>query len=303
MRNKSSLFCAFLAQFALVIGLKLKNVSIPQYGWMDAGSMLSCDFDLEEEKLLVLKWYKDGHEFYRYTPTSKQPILTFPIDGVYVDVSKSTLNNLLLKNVTLKTGGTYKCEVSADRPTFKTLSQQSELIVIAPPKSAPEITGIHEVVSVGDSLRGNCTSWRSKPAASLMFYVNGVKAENGDTVEYSPQSDAEGLETSVLGVKFQVEPSHFRNGVMELRCTATIGNGYWVKIKTISDASINAQPSIPGHNRLSTSGVESVQLGQKRGSFTGLIVYGFTFSGLLLLLQQQQQQVLFPHPLIMHLPH
>ena len=48
---------------------------------------LDCEFDLESDKLLVLKWYKDGHEFFRYTPTAKPPIMTFPFDGVYVDVS------------------------------------------------------------------------------------------------------------------------------------------------------------------------------------------------------------------------
>ena len=81
-----------------------------------------------------------------------------------------------------------------------------------------------------------------------------VQADVHDTIEYSPQSDPEGLETSVLGIKFQVEPLHFRGGIMELKCTATIGNGYWVTQKAISDASINAQPSIPGHNHLTSGG-------------------------------------------------
>jgi len=31
---------------------------------------------------------------------------------------------------------------------------------------------------------------------------------------------------------------------------ATIGNGYWVKKMVVAEANINAQPSIPGHNRL-----------------------------------------------------
>lgn len=35
------------------------------------------------------------------------------------------------------------------------------------------ITGVHPLVHVGDRIIGNCTSYRSKPAATLTFYVNG----------------------------------------------------------------------------------------------------------------------------------
>lgn len=80
----------FIAFFtALVIGLKLETVSIPQYGVKDGSVVLGCEFLLESDTLLVLKWYKDGHEFYRYSPQVKPNILTFPVDGVSVDVSFS----------------------------------------------------------------------------------------------------------------------------------------------------------------------------------------------------------------------
>lgn len=77
-----------------------------------------------------------------------------------------------------------------------------------------------------------------------------TQPDNGDLIEYLPISEKDGLETSVLGLRFQVEPKHFRSGILELKCTATIGNGYWVTKKMVSQASINAQPSSPGHNRL-----------------------------------------------------
>jgi hypothetical protein len=65
-------------------------------------------------------------------------------------------------------------------------------------------------------------------------------------IEYLPTSESSGLETSVLGLTFQVDSKHFLEGVLEIKCTATIGNGYWVGRKVISEASINAQPSVPG---------------------------------------------------------
>lgn len=45
----------------------------------------------------------------------------------------------------------------------------------APPKSDPEISGVHDVVSLGDTVNCNCTSFRSKPVAGLMFYINDEK--------------------------------------------------------------------------------------------------------------------------------
>jgi len=75
-------------------------------------------------------------------------------------------------------------------------------------------------------------------------------------IEYIPVPEPDGLETSILGLGFQTEPHHFKKGLLEIKCTATIGVGYWVTNVTVSEASIpvNAQPSIPGHNRLLSSG-------------------------------------------------
>lgn len=42
----------------------------------------------------------------------------------------SDLNRVTLRNITLSTGGTYKCEVSADRPSFRTLSQQGDMFIV-----------------------------------------------------------------------------------------------------------------------------------------------------------------------------
>jgi len=48
---------------------------------------------------------------------------------------------------------------------------------VAPPKSKPRITGLpwSRKVNIGDIVSCNCTSGRSKPAASLMFYINTEK--------------------------------------------------------------------------------------------------------------------------------
>ena len=39
----------------------------------------------------------------------------------------------------------------------------------------PHITGVQKKYHVGDKVNVNCTSYRSKPAASLSWYINGGK--------------------------------------------------------------------------------------------------------------------------------
>ena len=70
-------------------GVRLKNVTIPHYGVKDGSVQLFCDFVLESDSLLVLKWYKDEQEFFRYNPSTLPSIMTFNTSGVTVDVSRS----------------------------------------------------------------------------------------------------------------------------------------------------------------------------------------------------------------------
>ena len=46
-------------------------------------------------------------------------------------------------------------------------------ILIALPKEGPQITGGRPRYQIGDTVRVNCTSGRSKPAAQLMWFING----------------------------------------------------------------------------------------------------------------------------------
>lgn len=48
---------------------------------------LICSYELDDEKLYSVKWYKDDVEFYRYVPNDWPPGQFLPIQGVRVDVS------------------------------------------------------------------------------------------------------------------------------------------------------------------------------------------------------------------------
>ena len=49
--------------------------------------MLTCQFDLAQDRLYSVKWYKAGREFYRFVPAENPRKQDFPFTGVTVDVS------------------------------------------------------------------------------------------------------------------------------------------------------------------------------------------------------------------------
>lgn len=63
------------------------EVRVPNYTVKDNTVKLECHYDMEDEKLYSVKWYKDGHEFYRYLPRDHPPATLFPQNGITVDVS------------------------------------------------------------------------------------------------------------------------------------------------------------------------------------------------------------------------
>lgn len=70
--------------------LRLIEVRVPNYTVKDNVVRLECIYDMEDEKLYSVKWYKDGHEFYRYLPRDHPPATLFPLPGINVDVRNET---------------------------------------------------------------------------------------------------------------------------------------------------------------------------------------------------------------------
>lgn len=62
---------------------------MPNYTVKDNVVRLECHYDMEDEKLYSVKWYKDGNEFYRYLPRDHPPASLFPLTGIFVDVSEN----------------------------------------------------------------------------------------------------------------------------------------------------------------------------------------------------------------------
>ena len=77
--------------YCLVTGMassiRLMDVSIPPHAIRGADVRLECLYDMEGDKLYSIKWYRNGHEFYRYIPTDRPKTTIFDGNGIHVDVS------------------------------------------------------------------------------------------------------------------------------------------------------------------------------------------------------------------------
>lgn len=71
-------------------GSKLTNLSLTiEPPWVKRGqsALLQCHYDLNENPLYSVKWYRGNLEFYRYSPFEAPPQKIFPYTGIKVDVS------------------------------------------------------------------------------------------------------------------------------------------------------------------------------------------------------------------------
>ncbi|XP_046145056.1 uncharacterized protein LOC114880254 isoform X1 [Osmia bicornis bicornis] len=210
--------------------LRMLELVVPQYVVRGQNIRLECNFNLDGEALYSVKWYKDGNEFYRYVPQDRPPVLVFQLPGVTANIHNSTERSVVLYSVNLMSTGRYRCEVSAEAPSFQTVSDHSDMMVVALPEDGPVITGRpgRHRYQVRDVVRFNCTSAKSKPAAMLSWFING---EPVDTQylrgPHITEVDREGLETAVLGLEFRLRANHFKRGDLKIKCLATIATVYW----------------------------------------------------------------------------
>jgi CD80-like C2-set immunoglobulin domain len=90
--------------------------------------------------------------------------------------------------------------------------------ILVLPETDPKITGGRARYQIGDKVNVNCTSGRSKPAVKLTWFINGDQANSDFVKQYKTlKTGREGLEQTIVGLKFQVHRSHFQNGDMKLK--------------------------------------------------------------------------------------
>ncbi|XP_075971103.1 uncharacterized protein LOC142973337 [Anticarsia gemmatalis] len=197
--------------------LKIVRVSVPTYRVRGQPAQFECDYELGEDTLYSVKWYRDNEEFYRYMPKFESPKHAYKLEGIKVDLQKSDDRRVILHQVTLKSSGLYRCEVSAEAPSFASAAGEGRMDVIYLPREGPRITGNEQENRRGDSLFLNCTSGRSYPAAILSWDIDGEKVTDPELlVEYPPTQHAHGLLSTALGLRVPVGKT------MQVRCTARV---------------------------------------------------------------------------------
>lgn len=276
-----SLLIAFILVTEYTWAIKLLNVVIPPHAIRGQNAKLRCNYDMEGDKLYSIKWYRNGHEFYRFIPTDNPKTTIFNGNGINVDEHKSTETEIILRNVDLSTTGQFRCEISGEAPLFQTAYSEAIMAVVDLPDEGPIISGGFPRYHIGDKVNVNCTSFRSKPAAKLKWYINGEQADHVFVKTYEVTEDKDGLETSTLGLRFKVREKHFKNGDLKLKCTATIATIYW-KSNEESVQGVRTQSALASESRtLRNSGTATHFIDAVGSSGNGLVTS--TVSGISIL--------------------
>ncbi|RZF40939.1 hypothetical protein LSTR_LSTR014041 [Laodelphax striatellus] len=219
-----------LQSFALtcscvINALRITNFSVPQKA--DHGSMvtLRCDFELENEKLNSLKWYKDEVEFYRYIPRENSEKQVFPQIGITVDEKHSDLNKVILRNLTFKSNGKYDCEVSSDRPSFQTDTMSGNLTVYAYSPYDPHIAGFATSYLPGELIQANCSAGPSNPPPQIEWFINEEEAAHNHLITYATTYLPNGMFHKVVGLRFIAMENDFRppRNTITFQCKVTVG--------------------------------------------------------------------------------
>ncbi|KAE8742929.1 hypothetical protein FOCC_FOCC011481 [Frankliniella occidentalis] len=133
-----------------------------------------------------------------------------------------------MKQVSIRSSGVYRCEVSGEAPYFHSAHSEARMEVVYIPKDNPTISGPERQHQVGDNIALNCTSGKSHPASKLQWFINDqLVSDPAFLVEHPHQKHAHGLYTTVLGLRLVIRPQHFREGSMVLRCVATVSTELW----------------------------------------------------------------------------
>ncbi|XP_070140941.1 uncharacterized protein beat-Ic isoform X2 [Drosophila kikkawai] len=207
-----------------IVALKDVSVMIPQAVKRGSNALFTCNYDMENDTLYSVKWYKGKREFYRYTPKENPAMKVFAMtSGLNVERNLSNQSHVVLQSVPLNISGKFTCEISVEAPTFQTAMVSGEMEVVELPEEHTVVTGIQARYRVGDLVDGNCSIKYSKPAANLTWTINGIVVPPHHIKTYQTERQENStLESVTSAIHFMVTTQHFLKSQMRLKCTANI---------------------------------------------------------------------------------
>ncbi|XP_054709440.1 synaptogenesis protein syg-2-like [Uloborus diversus] len=254
------------------MAVRFAYLGVPGFVLKGERVWLDCAYDLEQDELYSVKWYKDNVEFYRYLPSDTPSAQMYKLDGVFLDLHSSNATHAHLYTSELESEGTYGCEVSTEVPSFRTIKAEKTMHVYVIPKEDPIIYGVSNNYGIGSEVNATCVYGPSKPAAELTWHINGEKAPNSYTHEPKEDGYPGELQISESRLNFVIEPSHLWQGVLSIECTASFALVYsnssreLIVSDGISGAEFQHVPHVPpGHEGPSITG-------SKRGYLVGDLV-------------------------------
>ncbi|XP_063378845.1 uncharacterized protein LOC134665790 [Cydia fagiglandana] len=187
----SRIYVAFFATVFWGMGVRgLHNleINVPTAVLVGETVTLECSWQLEDEEALYsVKWYRGREEFYRYIPKELPHTRVFPLPGIEVDISRSGARRVVLQQATPAMAGRFRCEVSADAPTFHTEIRSAPLEVVEPPEWRPKLVSDRSWYGVGSTLRATCAAPPAHPPANLTFALNGREIDLDSLVHELPE--------------------------------------------------------------------------------------------------------------------
>ncbi|KAH8023368.1 hypothetical protein HPB51_013206 [Rhipicephalus microplus] len=143
-----------------------------------------------------------------------------------LDMSRSREGHVFIASVNLSTEGSYRCEASAEAPSFQTVVGEKEIKVFVIPEQPPKIRGTRAKYEVGERLDVSCRAPYSLPAAKLLWYINDHKVPFSDVHELETLYDSEGLQSSAVLLSFVLQPYHMIGSSLRLKCVSVISETF-----------------------------------------------------------------------------
>ncbi|KAJ0177275.1 hypothetical protein K1T71_007284 [Dendrolimus kikuchii] len=267
-------FLALIALCAITSAHDIKQLKVPLYADPRRAAELSCHFQMDDQKLHSVKWYRDMNEIFRYNPSQKPAIRLFNVTDVMVQGGECQADSCMVRIMPppVATRAAYTCEVSTEGPKFQIARKTKHMTVVAMPDADPVIIGAPKVMKPGEQIFLNCTSDYSLPPSDINWHIDNElqKPEAWQRTELSlPQ--AGGLRRSWRVLRLRVPPT--ASGALRVRCESILQ----VEPPVVRDANV----IITIHSRTQLSKYVSNRGTRVYGSCTILLAIVWTFKQLL----------------------
>ncbi|KAL0841329.1 hypothetical protein ABMA28_015041 [Loxostege sticticalis] len=202
---------------------EITQLQVPLYADPRRPAVLSCHFQMDDQKLHSVKWYRDMNEIFRYNPSQKPPIRLFNVTDIMVQGGECQAQSCMVKVMPppVATRATYTCEVSTEGPKFQIARETKHMTVVAMPDLDPVITGAPKVLKPGEQIFLNCTSDYTLPPSEINWYIDNElqKPEPWQRTELSASLSG-GLRRSWRVLRVRVPTT--ASGALRVRCEAVL---------------------------------------------------------------------------------